>query len=626
MTSQLRRSTTRKRLTELCAAAMIEYLSAHTTSQTPSEQMKHAYRIALKITLGNAVEAITNKKIPLNLTENGGVLSLFSGATEQIGNARGNEKVGKVRKYIQAKIEFLVEEDLGGVSELFSGHRALWIQNELELVHDPARRDAGKIYTPYDVTEYMCSNVAKAMVSRCGSLEELLEMQVLDPAIGSGAFCSQLVRVLWKKASRKWNLKYEAKFRFDICSKVIYSADIDGEALQLAKVVLWISAGCPQSGIEFNMANCDSLELGACEDKVSWNKITGFKVNGGFDVVFGNPPYVRVKPEMLQGFTMASTRNLYCAFTELALNLLNDDGLLCYIIPQSIVASKETLPLRQRLIDDESSLRMQIFDSVPDFLFDQGKIESNTNTNINQRTTIVLLDRNEKHSIYTSPLLRWRRREERDDLFKNLNQIKIAKSDIHNGAIPMLESRQDLELFRKLKGQKNTISDTIVKEGGRILFIPKAIRYFITAVPFDLERPNTIQLRVSEEYYHLIHSTLNSNLFYWWWRINGNGFQVEMKDILSFPILALENKIAAEFSKKLDDAVDDCRVFKHNAGKQIPNINYNYKQELLQELDNELLKTINMTPHKRVFGCKTNSLFGKMEALRGYMRDRPSHD
>ena len=108
---------------------------------------------------------------------------------------------------------------------------------------------------------------------------------------------------------------------------------------------------------------------------------------------------------------MAKTRNLYCAFTELGLNLLNDQGLLCFIVPQSIVISKETMPLRKRLIEDSSSLRMQTFDSVPDFLFDQGKIESNTNTNINQRTTIVTLDRTEKNSVFTSPLLRWRRRK-----------------------------------------------------------------------------------------------------------------------------------------------------------------------------------------------------------------------
>jgi len=619
MVSQLSRSKARKLLTSLCSEAIIEDIHERTNPHSSEMEMRISYLSSLNITLGNAVEAITARKIPGELVNKGHVLSLFEQDIDEINRDEKKQSILNVRRFILENKTCLVEEDLGGVSELFSGHRAIWKDGEVKLVYDPARRDAGKIYTPFDVTLHMCSKIAKAMISRCDSLEELLEMKVLDPAVGSGAFCSQLVRVLWKKASRKWKLKDEAQFRFDICSKVIYSADLDEEALRLAKVVLWISAGCPQSGIEFKMANCDSLEMGACEDKVSWNKITGFNVNGGFDVVFGNPPYVRVKPDMLQGFAMASTRNLYCAFTELALNLLNDDGLLCYIIPQSIVASKETLPLRQRLIDDESSLRMQIFDSVPDFLFDQGKIESNTNTNINQRTTILLLNRNEKNSIHTSPLLRWRRREERDDLFKNLKQIRISKNDIHNGAIPMLESRQDVELFRKLKHQKNTISDAIDKENGRLLFIPKAIRYFITAIPFDLERPNTIQLRVSEEYYHLIHSTLNSNLFYWWWRVNGNGFQVEMKDILSFPILTLENKIAAEFSKRLDEAVDDCRVFKHNAGKQIPNINYNYKQELLQELDKALLKTINMTPHERVFGCKTNSLFGKMDALRGYM-------
>jgi hypothetical protein len=626
MVSQLERSAARKKLTKLCSRAILDYLAINTSPKSTTSNLSETYQLAVNVVLGVAIETMTLKSIPEELTESGGILELLENISHTIDSVRHQKSIGKIIAFIKTNRKKLAEEDLGGVSELFSGHQAIWKNNDVELVHNPARRDAGKIYTPFDVTEYMCSNVAKAMISRCGSHEELLKMKVLDPAVGSGAFCSQLVRVLWKKASRKWKLKDEARFRYDICSKVIYSADIDEEALRLAKVVLWISAGCPQSGIEFNMANCDSLEMGACEDKVSWNKITGFNVNGGFDVVFGNPPYVRVKPEMLQGFTMASTRNLYCAFTELALNLLNDNGLLCYIIPQSIVASKETLPLRQRLINDESSLRMQIFDSVPDFLFDQGKIESNTNTNINQRTTILLLNRNEKNSIYTSPLLRWRRREERDDLFKNLSQIRIAKNDIHNGAIPMLENRQDVELFRKLKRQKNTISDVIDKENGRFLFIPKAIRYFITAVPFDLERPNTIQLRVSEDYYHLIHSTLNSNLFYWWWRVNGNGFQVEMKDILSFPILVIGDKMAAEFSRKLDDAVDDCRVFKHNAGKQIPNINYNYKQELLQELDKALLKTINMTPHKRVFGCKTNSLFGKMEALRGYIKDMPRID
>jgi hypothetical protein len=149
----------------------------------------------------------------------------------------------------------------------------------------------------------------------------------------------------------------------------------------------------------------------------------------------------------------------------------------------------------------------------------------------------------------------------------------------------MLENSDDLRLFRKLRKQKTTIADVVVKEGGKLLYIPKAIRYFITGIPIDLERPNTILLRVDSEFYELIHSTINSNLFYWWWRVNGNGFQVEMKNVLSFPLLPLKREKAVEFSSQLDDCLDQCRVFKHNAGKQIPNINYNFKQNLLQSID-----------------------------------------
>ena len=45
------------------------------------------------------------------------------------------------------------EEDLGGISELFSGHKAIWENGVVKLIHNKERRDAGKIYTPYDVTD-----------------------------------------------------------------------------------------------------------------------------------------------------------------------------------------------------------------------------------------------------------------------------------------------------------------------------------------------------------------------------------------------------------------------------------------------------------------------------------------
>ena len=55
-----------------------------------------------------------------------------------------------------------------------------------------------------------------------------------------------------------------------------------------------------------------------------------------------------------------------------------------------------------------------------------------------------------------------------------------------------------------------------------------------------------------------------------------------------------------------------------NAGKKIPNINYNLRQDILQEIDQALLKSIGMIPHSRIFECKTNSLKYDMSELRGY--------
>ena len=625
MVRQLERSSVRKELTRRCSKAITTLVQFATNSRSSQKKLLEAYISASRITLGVAVETLTEKEIPVGLVSENQVLSLFNNDIKQIINFRTdlskNTSLESLCNFIKENRKSISEEDLGGVSELFSGHKAIWKKGQIELIHNPERRDAGKIYTPYDVTDFMCSSIVKNLISKVDDVEQLFQMRVLDPAVGSGAFCSQFVRLLWKSSRRKWKLTNENDFRIRVCKEMIHACDIDDQALQLAKVVMWISAGCPESNVPLNFSLVDSLAAGPCMEISEWTSHTGLNCDSGYDAVFGNPPYVRVKPDELSNFKVNTSRNLYAAFTELSVNLLDQNGVFCFIVPQSVVGAKETQSVRDLLLSEEAEIGFQIFDSVPDFLFDQGKIESNTNTNINQRTTIISLNRNKRKAIYTSPLLRWRRKEERNDLFKSLNQIRLRKSDLYNGTIPMLESKEDLQLYRALRKQKQTISDVVTKNSGRILYIPKAIRYFISAIPIDLERPNTITLSLQPAYYEVVHATLNSNLFYWWWRVNGNGFQVEMKNILSFPLLPIDSELAIKYSKQLDDALDQCRVFKRNAGKDVPNINYNFRQDILQKIDKALLQSIECLPHSRIFGCKTNSLKGEMGALRGYMAE-----
>ena len=622
MVDQIQRSVARKGLTRHCSNLIKEIIASKSNTKTGNAKLAKLYRSASRIALGVSIERLTNHTIPKSLTTQTGALSLFSDELDHIASARVREQQSVMTKslikFIDYNRNFISEEDLGGISELISGHIAVWEGGDVQFKHNPVRRGAGKIYTPFDVTSYMCELISKDLVLRAESITSLLSMRVLDPAIGSGAFTAQFVRVLWRKAKKKWKLENEDEneFRKSVCELMIHGCDIDDEALDLAKAVMWISAGCPKNGLTLNFFNGDSLKTGPCPDIKQWGKYTNFDVGTGYDAVFGNPPYVRVRPSEISKFSTNRCRNLYSAFTELSINLLNNEGSFSFIVPQSIVVSNDADCLRKYLLKQAAEIRLQIFDSVPDFLFDQGKIESNSNTSINQRTAIIYLNRRKPHSLYTSPLLRWRRKE-RNDLFNQLKQVKIKDSDLICGKIPMLENKSDLNLLRRLRKQKHTIGDKLDPESSNLLYIPKAVRYFITAVPFDLERSATV-LPVAEEFHKNIHCILNSNLFYWWWRIIGNGFQVGTQDITEFPFIAIEDEKAISLSGKLEVAVPECSSFKHNSGGDQHNVNYNYRQDILQEIDLQLVKGISIKRHDRIFQCKANSLHGDMSKLVGY--------
>ena len=78
----------------------------------------------------------------------------------------------------------------------------------------------------------------------------------------------------------------------------------------------------------------------------------------------------------------------------------------------------------------------------------------------------------------------------------------------------MLENKEDLNAFRALSKVNSKLSHALNLDG-ELLYLPKAVRYFITAIPIDLERPNTIELKVNPDLYHTVHIILNSNVFYY---------------------------------------------------------------------------------------------------------------
>ena len=124
------------------------------------------------------------KSLPLTLRKEGSCLEIFSNLESDFKKIKQTIWAPLIKKIITNLIEnkgpkimgeklglqHLQPEDIGGIHEVFSGHKAIWNDDEISLVHDPHRRDAGKIYTPYDVTDYMTKNCISEMINKCENI------------------------------------------------------------------------------------------------------------------------------------------------------------------------------------------------------------------------------------------------------------------------------------------------------------------------------------------------------------------------------------------------------------------------------------------------------------------------
>ena len=115
-------------------------------------------------------------------------LEIFQDADKEL----GTERTRSLSSFVQENHDKIAPEDLGGISELLSGH-SLKLKSDL-VAFENNPHGAGRIYTPYDVTEHMCQESIIEMMKGMSSPQEVVSMRILDPAVGSGAFLAQAYR------------------------------------------------------------------------------------------------------------------------------------------------------------------------------------------------------------------------------------------------------------------------------------------------------------------------------------------------------------------------------------------------------------------------------------------------
>ncbi len=310
-------------------------------------------------------------------------------------------------------------EVLGNIYEQYLGYTIRLTEHQVKYELKPDFRKAnGVYYTPEYIVDYIVKNTVGKLLQEL-SPKKIKNLRILDPACGSGSFLirayEEMLNYYQNQKKQHKRLKKEQKEEFDvdyeknkrrltihekseILRNHIFGVDIDEQAVEVTKLSLMLKmlegeygfvpgrAILPMLNKNIRCGNSlisgDTLELKKHFGD-DWYKVKAFNWNekfrkimvdeGGFDVVIGNPPYI--KTQMLQSSqatniefynknyntSIKGSFDIYILFIERALQLLSKNGLMGYICPHKFFNSNYGVNIRKLISERKNIVKILDF-------------------------------------------------------------------------------------------------------------------------------------------------------------------------------------------------------------------------------------------------------------------------
>ena len=167
-------------------------------------------------------------------------------------------------------------EQLGAVYETLLDYQPRWNGEAVALAPGSGvRKETGTFYTPQPIADYLVRRTLDPLVHDADP-ERILQLRIVDPSMGSGAFLVAACRFLARAyeaalvragACHQHDIEESdrALFRRTVAERCLYGVDLNPMAVQLARLSLWLAtlaADRPLSFLDHRLQVGDSL-LGA---------------------------------------------------------------------------------------------------------------------------------------------------------------------------------------------------------------------------------------------------------------------------------------------------------------------------------------------------------------------------
>lgn len=258
---------------------------------------------------------------------------------------------------------------------------------------------------------------------------------------------------------------------------------------------------------------------------------------GGFDVIIGNPPYVRYTTELRKKYTVQNYRtescgDLYALFMERVKLFATKSTPIGMIIPLPAFSTNGMAPLMDEFIHQQKTLLLSFYAVSPQKLFVGAK-----------QRLVIAISLPGKMEINTTRYLLWHP-SYRKHLFDGLQYVTTTRTP-EIQTIPKMELDLSKKITEKMKINKLLSNYLSNSQGKGSVFVYNAPENWTRATNFipyfwnerDGERSST-QIKtffVSGEGASSLCALINSSLFYWWFIIMSDCRHLNIREIIKFP-------------------------------------------------------------------------------------------